>query len=235
MRANRATGWPVDLVVLQAQARPAQAAPPRPRRRRQGADRRRPDLGAPRRPVSSGPASTPRSVRWPTRSSDGMAPAVGRRGPPGVGRPGCPTSATGSTGPWRPPTSAPTGSPLWAGLVRVLQWAADPHRDRRRRLAGRAARRRPTSAAASRPRPSGAGSRSRRCMLLGGVGLGVLLALVCRCSSSLTARQARAHGATSGCATRSPGSPRSSSCEPDPGRAGGLRRGHATGLAAALK
>ncbi len=31
MRANRATGWPVVDVALQARARPAQAAPPRPR------------------------------------------------------------------------------------------------------------------------------------------------------------------------------------------------------------
>ena len=117
MRANRATGWPVVAVVLQAQAGPAQAAPPRPRLRRQGAHRLRPHLGAPghRRPARPGRHRGPCPGRPGVR---GDGPGVDQRHPPGVGLPACPTSATGSTRPSPPPTSARTGSPSgpgWSG------------------------------------------------------------------------------------------------------------------------
>ena len=121
LRANRATGWPRGRLALQAEARPAQAAPPRPRLGRQGADRHRADLDPRGRPRCSGPASTPRCGRVADEVSAGLT------------RPWATAVRTASVS--RLPDlddrldAALAGTdlgvqriPIWAGLVRVLQW-----------------------------------------------------------------------------------------------------------------
>ena len=55
-------------LALQAPARPAQAAPPRPRLGRQGAERPRPDLGARGHPGPAGPGRRRGAGAWPTTS-----------------------------------------------------------------------------------------------------------------------------------------------------------------------
>ena len=109
-RAGRATGWPVTAWLAPAQARPAQAAAPRPRRRRAseltGA---RAHVGA-ARPTQVQRARVDTAVRGARRRRRRRAgAAVGRRRAPRLGRRGCPTSATASTGRSPPPTSGSPG------------------------------------------------------------------------------------------------------------------------------
>ena len=109
-------------LVLPAQARPAQAAPPRPRRGGQGADRGRARTSVPQ-------ATRVQRARVDTEVravadevSRRAAPAVGGRRPPGLG-----LAAARPRRPARPAPSPTTDlgverMPVWAGLVRVLQW-----------------------------------------------------------------------------------------------------------------
>ena len=186
MRANRATGWPVVAVALQAPTRPAQAAPPRPRLGRQGAERHRPDLRSCRHP---GPAG-PRGHRGARRGRRGLGrphPSVGHgrahrlgvaaarpRGParrragrdrprrataPRVGRAGA--RAAVAADPVRP------GGAVWLAALAVMAYLQLPE---------------PTT-------PEVWGIPVPTLMLVGGVLVGVLLALLCRLLVSLTARR----------------------------------------------
>ena len=185
LRANRATGWPVTAWFSRLKPDPLKrlhlnlgAAG----KELTGASR----TSVPQATPSSGRGSTPRCAPSPTRSArpwrrPGRTPYVRLRSP------GCPTSATGSTRPCPPPTSAPTKIPVWAGLVRVLQyvliisalvgagWLALLAFGSYARLPEP-----PTPEVWDFPVPT--------LLLLGGVGLGLLLALVCRWLVSLTAR-----------------------------------------------
>ena len=161
IRANRATGWPVDGVVLPAQARPAQAAPPRPRLRRQAAHRRRPDLRAPgdRRAAGARRHRGPRARRPGLRRH---GPAVGHRDPQGLDLAAARPRRPARPGRVRPPTSAPTKIPMWAGLVRVLQWLLIIAAVVGGVWLALLAVRLPTRGCPSRRPPSWAGSRSPR-------------------------------------------------------------------------
>ena len=86
LRARRATGWPVTAWLSRLQARPAQAAAPRPRRGRQGS--------SPARPRTSVPAGDPGAARpgghrgaraWPTTSPTGWPSPWAQAGAPRVG------------------------------------------------------------------------------------------------------------------------------------------------------
>ena len=110
-----------DLLAVAAAARPAQAAPPRPRQGRQAAHRPRPHVRAGRRPRCSGPASTARCAPSPTRSrrrstrpwAESVRRASVSRLPDLNDRLDSALAAT----------ELDAGRiPVWAGLVRVLQW-----------------------------------------------------------------------------------------------------------------
>ena len=72
MRARAGHRLAADLLAVQAPARPAEAAAPRPRRGRQGAGRRRPRRRCPRPRRCSGPASTPRCAHVADEVAEGM-------------------------------------------------------------------------------------------------------------------------------------------------------------------
>ena len=105
------------LVAVAAAPRPAQAAPPRPRRRGQAAHRPRPDVGARGHPGRARPGRH-RGPRARRRRLAGAGPAVG-----GVRAPGVAVAAARPRRPARrrarrPPTSGPPGSrsgPAWCG------------------------------------------------------------------------------------------------------------------------
>ena len=119
---------------------------------------------------------------------DGMGPPWGTAS----GRPrshGCPTWATGSTGPSRHRPGCDE-IPVWAGLVRVLQWlliiSAVVGAGWLALLAFGSYARLPEP-----PTPELGDFPVPTLMLLGGIALGVLLALVCRLLVSMTARAGR--------------------------------------------
>ena len=121
MRAGRATGWPVTAWFSPAQARPAQAAAPRPRRRGPPAHRPGAHLGAGAPPRCSGPASTPRCARSPTTSppawpGPGSSPYAAPRWR------ACPSSGDRLDGALADTDLGAARTPVWAGAVRVLQW-----------------------------------------------------------------------------------------------------------------
>ena len=180
LRANRATGWPVVGVVLPAAARPAQAAPPRPRLVGPGSSPAGPARRCPRRPsvqrarVDAERARAGRRRRvqdlsrpWAARRPRGIA--VAARRPRRPARPGSrrhrPRCRAGSPcGPgWcgccsgcccSPRSAAPCG---WARCspTRYLTFEMPDT-------------------------PDVAGYPLPMLMLVGGVVLGILLALVCR-------------------------------------------------------
>ena len=121
LRANRATGWPVVSWASPAAARPAQAPPPRPRCGRQAADR-------PARTSVPNATQVQRArVDTEVRAladdvSAGPVPAVGRGGPPGLGVAAARPRRPARPRRWARPTSGSPRIPVWAGIVRVLQW-----------------------------------------------------------------------------------------------------------------
>ena len=194
-------------------ARPARSspAPPAPR--------------CPRRPRCSAPGSTPRCAPSPTRCGEPWRPSWAARRARGRRSRGCPTSATGST---RRVADTDLGAdriPVWAGLVRVLQWRPDRLRAGRRRLARAAGLRllRPAARAAD---PRGRRrSRSRPCCCSAGSGSGCCWRWSAGCWSSLDGAGRGRGRPTSGCATAISEVSAELVVEPIRGRAGGLRRG----------
>ena len=186
LRANRATGWPVDGLALPAAARPPQAAAPRPRHGGQAVHRPWPDVRA--RP-DPGPAGRGRrrGARRGRRGVRAAGAALGRLRAPGLG--------LAAARPERPPrlraVGRPTSTPADPGLGRPgagAPVAAAGHRGRGGGVARRRSRPTATSASRSPPRPTCAGFPVPTVMLLGGILLGILLSLVCRLLVSATAR-----------------------------------------------
>ena len=159
--------------------------------------------------------------RRPGRRGDGAAVGHARSARPRSR--GCPTSATGSTAPWPPPTSAPTRSPSgpgWCGSCSTLLivaalvgagWLA--------LLAFGSYARLPEP-----PTPEVGGFPVPTLLLLGGIGLGLLLALVCRVAGVADGASAGPRGRQAA-ARRDLRGLRGDGRRTDPGRAGVLRRG----------
>ena len=121
LRANRATGWPVTAWFSRLKPDPLKRLHLDLGAAGKAAHRRAP---APRCPQATRiqRARVDTEVRaLADQVGEGMAPLVGRRRCGGPRSRACPTSATGSTVPSPPPTSAPTRSPSGPALVRVLQ------------------------------------------------------------------------------------------------------------------
>ena len=184
---RQATGWPVTAWLSQAQARPAQAAAPRPRRRGQGADRGPPAPRCPR-PTQVQRARVDAAVRG---VADDVAPradaAVGRRRTPGLGLPARRPRRRARQGGRRRPTSACRARRCGGGWSASLQWllilAALVGGLWLAGLAVLGYLQVPAPAA-----PGVAGLPVPTLLLLGGVAVGILLALVCRVLVGLSAR-----------------------------------------------
>ena len=193
-------------LARQAPARPAQAAAPRPRQGRQGADRRRPGVGARRPPRCSGRAWT----RPSAAVADDVAPQLTPPWAAAVRRASVSRLPDLNDALDKAVTGTDLGvarTPLWWRLVRVLQWlllltalggglwlgapggdglpaAARADDPGLRRAAG---------ADADAARRRRAGGRARRCCA--------------GCSSRWSARSRGRGRPTSGCAPRSARSP----------------------------
>ena len=137
--------------------------------------------------------------------------------------PACPTSTTGSTGPWPRTDLGADRIPVWAGLVRVLQWVLILSA-----LAGAVWLALLAFGSYARlpepPTPEVWGFPVPTLLLLGGVALGVLLALVCRLLVVADREVAGPHGRQAA-ARRDLGGLRRAGRRADRGRAGVLRRG----------
>ena len=182
MRAGRATGWPVTAWLSRLQARPAQAAPPRPRRRRAGSS---PAARAPRCPQATQVQRARVDTEVRALADDvsaGLARPWARRRTPGLG-----LAARRPRRPARRARSADTDLgaariPVWAGVVRLLQWLLIARRARSAALWLRRARRCWATCSCRSPRrPRSAGVPVPTLLLRRAAWCsGSLLALVCR-------------------------------------------------------
>ena len=187
VRANRATGWPVTSWLSRLRPDPLKRLHLDLGAAGKHLTGRAADLGARSRPRCSAPGSTPRCGRCPTRSRPALAPPWARA----VRR--ASTSRLDDLGDRLDAALGATDLgvarlPIWAGAGAAAPVAADPDRARWRGVA---------RGAGGDGLPAGARSRTPRTwrgvpwptlMLLGGVALGILLALVCRLLVRLTAR-----------------------------------------------
>ena len=171
-----------DLLALAAAARPAQAAAPRPRHRRARSSPAGRRTSMPEADPGAAGAGRHRGARRRRRRVGRAVAGRGRRPSAGPRSRGCADLERPARRGARPrPTWASRGCPVWAGARARAAVAADPGRARRARLARASCALDPQSrVAGDAETPDYAGFPVPMLLLVGGVVLGILLALLCR-------------------------------------------------------